>query len=60
MAGKSSDPKRTRITIRLAEGDLKALTAEARRRGKSVGATVRDMIRAQLNLPPVGRRSPKG
>jgi predicted DNA binding CopG/RHH family protein len=60
MAGKSSDPKRTRITVRLADDDLKALKAEAGRRDQSIGAIVRDMIRVQLNLSSAARRSAKG
>src|SRR5947209_5032074 len=37
MAGKSTDPKRTRITVRLSDTDLKALSGVARRRGVTVG-----------------------
>ena len=56
MAGKTSDPKRTRITVRLTDGDLKALLIEARRRSVTVGAIVRDMIRVQVGKLPVARR----
>ena len=63
MAGKSSDPKKTRITVRLADGDLKALLNEARRRGVTVGAIVRDTIRHHFGLrdggPAVARRTAK-
>ena len=58
MAGRSTDPKNTRITVRLGDGDMKALAAEARRRGVTVGAIVRDTIRIQFKLGSVasGRR----
>ena len=52
MAGKTIDPKRTRITVRLSDGDLKSLNLTARKRGVTVGAVVRDMIRAQLAPAP--------
>lgn len=49
MAGKTNDPKRTRITVRISDGDLKLLLAEADRRGITVGAVVRNVIRTTLN-----------
>lgn len=52
MPGKSTDPKQTRITVRLSDGDLKMLHSEARRRGLSVGATVRDLIRRTVLAAP--------
>ena len=52
MAGRTIDPKGSRITVRIADTDLKALTGEARRRGVTVGAIVRDIIRVSL-LPTV-------
>jgi predicted DNA binding CopG/RHH family protein len=59
MPGKSTDPKRTRITVRLSDTDLEALTAAARKRGVTVGAVVRDIIRGNLGPPARYRTSAK-
>ena len=49
MVGKSKDPKGTRITVRISDKDLLDLQEEARRRGITVGAVVRFLIRERLN-----------
>ncbi len=50
MVGKSKDPKGTRITVRISEKDLQDLQDEARRRGITVGAVVRYLIRERLHV----------
>jgi predicted DNA binding CopG/RHH family protein len=48
MVGKSKDPKGTRITVRISDKDLADLQSEARKRGITVGAVVRTLIRGHL------------
>jgi hypothetical protein len=56
MVGKSKDPKGTRITVRISDKDLADLQSEARRKGITVGAVVRTLIREHLpgTAPDVG------
>jgi predicted DNA binding CopG/RHH family protein len=54
MVGKSKDPKGTRITVRISEKDLQDLQGEARRRGITVGAVVRYLIRERLHVAEAG------
>jgi hypothetical protein len=48
MAGKTTDPKGVRITVRITDSDLSRLQAEARLRSTTVGAVVRSLIRDSL------------
>ncbi len=50
MTGRTTDPKRLRITIRITESDRESLEEEARTRGISVSKLVRLKIRGAL--PP--------
>jgi Ribbon-helix-helix protein, copG family len=50
MAGKSKDPKGTRITVRISDKDLRDLQSEARRRNVSVGGVIRVLIRDGIRL----------
>ncbi len=46
MAGKTSDPKPHRITLRLSDADLRALQRASK--GGSIGSIIRRLIRAHL------------
>jgi hypothetical protein len=56
LAGRSIDPKHSRITVRLSEADARALASEASKRGVTVGAIVRDIIRTSLAAPDAAPR----
>jgi hypothetical protein len=56
MAGKSKDPKETRITVRISDKDLRDLQGEAKRRNTSVGEVVRLLIRDGIPIGDIEKR----
>ncbi len=56
MAGKSKDPKGTRITVRISDKDMRDLQSEAKRRAISVGGVIRTLIREGIRLLEPAKR----